>query len=78
MEDKLFRELSLLSEEDKKKMAVITLADDQVWYLRPLGMELKIEQFRTFLEAMASFDEKPHVCIIDEAQTMMDPWPMHF
>lgn len=73
MEDKLFRELSLLSEEDKKKMAVITLADDQVWYLRLLGMELKIEQFRTFLEAMASFDEKPHVCIIDEAQTMMDP-----
>lgn len=33
-------------------------------------MELKVEQFRTFLESMASFDEKAHVCIIDECQFM--------
>ncbi len=60
-------------EENGKKELVLTMADDQVWYLRPMGMELKIEQFRLFLDAMASFDDKPHVCIIDEAQTMMDP-----
>ncbi len=60
-------------EEALKKEPVLTMADGQVWYLRPMGLELKIEQFRIFLEAMASFDEKPHVCIIDEAQTMMDP-----
>lgn len=71
--EKLWSSLLSLTEEEKKKLPVITLADEQVWYLRPLGMELKIEQFRTFLEAMPSFDEKPHVCIIDEAQTMMDP-----
>ena len=64
---------SAISEEERQKTPVLTLADEQVWYLHPVGMELKIEQFRTFLSAMASFDEKPHVCIIDEAQTMMDP-----
>lgn len=71
--DKLWDSFSSLPEEDLQKMPVITLADQLVWYLHPVGMELKIEQFRTFLEAMASFDEKPHVCIIDEAQTMMAP-----
>lgn len=60
-------------EEDWKKMPVLTMAGERVWYLYPQGMELRIEQFRVFLSAMASFDEKPHVCIIDEAQTMMDP-----
>lgn len=71
--EKLMNELAELSEEERQKTPVLTLADEQVWYLHPVGMELKIEQFRTFLSAMASFDEKPHVCIIDEAQTMMDP-----
>mgnify|MGYP002764763843 CR=1 FL=1 len=60
-------------EEEWKKMPALTLAGERVWYLYPQGMELKIEQFRVFLTAMASFDEKPHVCIIDEAQTMMEP-----
>ena len=60
-------------EEDWKKMPALTLAGERVWYLHPQGMELRIEQFRVFLSAMASFDEKPHVCIIDEAQTMMEP-----
>lgn len=44
---------------------------DTVWYLRPSGQELKVDQLRLFLDAMPSFDERPHVCIIDEAQTMM-------
>lgn len=60
-------------EEEWRKMPALTLAGERVWYLYPQGMELKIEQFRVFLAAMASFDEKPHVCIIDEAQTMMEP-----
>lgn len=49
---------------------VVTAAEEGVWYLHPLGMELKMEQFRIFLEAMTSFDDRPRVCIIDEAQTM--------
>lgn len=55
------------------KLPVLTAADDRLWYLRPTGMELKIEQFLFFLEAMAAFDSQPHVCIIDEAQTMGRP-----
>lgn len=54
-----------------EKELVLIAADDQVWYIRPVGMELKIEQFRLFLDAMPSFDGRPHICIIDEAQTMM-------
>lgn len=53
------------------KEPVLIAAEDQVWYIRPVGMELKIEQFRLFLDAMPSFDGRPHICIIDEAQTMM-------
>lgn len=53
------------------KVPVLTAAKDSVWYIHPLGMELKIEQFRAFTEAMFVFDENPKVCIIDEAQTMM-------
>ncbi len=71
--EKIWETVSSWDEAALKKEPVLTLADSQVWYLRPMGLELKIEQFRIFLDAMASFDEKPHVCIIDEAQTMMDP-----
>lgn len=60
--------------EDKEYASDLLLeARGQVWYLRPIKMELKMEQFRLFLEAMLSFDERDHICIIDEAQTMMDP-----
>lgn len=55
------------------KLPVLTAADDRLWYLRPAGMELKIEQFLFFLKAMAAFDNRTHICIIDEAQTMGRP-----
>lgn len=71
--DKVWEAYSSWNGAAQKKDPALVMADDQVWYLRPMGMELKMEQFRLFLESMASFDEKPHVCIIDEAQTMMDP-----
>lgn len=71
--DKVWEAFSSWDAASQKKDPALVMANDQVWYLRPMGMELKMEQFRLFLEAMASFDEKPHVCIIDEAQTMMDP-----
>ena len=57
--------------EYSDKVPVLTAARDSVWYIHPLGMELKIEQFRIFTEAISVFDGKPKVCIIDEAQTMM-------
>lgn len=59
--------------EDFSKFPVLTTSDKQLWYIRPLGMELKLEQFRVFLESMQTFDDKIHVCIIDEAQSMMSP-----
>ena len=68
---KLWEEIRLWQRESSGKEPVVTFADHQVWYLRPMGMELKIEQFRLFLDAMATFDETVHVCIIDEAQTMI-------
>lgn len=71
--EKLWEEIRLWQRESSGKEPVVTFADHQVWYLCPTGMELKIEQFRLFLDAMATFDETVHVCIIDEAQTMMDP-----
>lgn len=48
-------------------------AKERIWYIRPLGMELKMEQFRLFMTASDSFTDEVHVCIIDEAQTMMPP-----
>lgn len=69
--DQLFEDVSILSKEEKERLLAVTLADEQVWYLHPVGMELKIDQFRVFLDAMITFDNQPHVCIIDEAQTMM-------
>ena len=67
---KLWEEIRLWQRESSGKEPVVTFADHQVWYLRPMGMELKIEQFRLFLDAMATFDETVHVCIIDEAQNL--------
>lgn len=58
-------------EESQSSVPVLTAANEHIWYLRPLGMELKIDQFRFFMNAMSSFDASAHVCIIDEAQTMM-------
>ena len=68
--EKLWEEIRLWQRESSGKEPVVTFADHQVWYLRPMGMELKIEQFRLFLDAMATFDETVHVCIIDEAQNL--------
>ena len=59
------------SDPQLEKEPVLTAADDRVWYLRPVGTELRIDQFRAFLDAMSSFDGTAHLCIIDEAQTMM-------
>lgn len=59
------------AEAQPAKEPVFTTAGGRVWYIRPTGMELRIDQFRLFLDAMVSFDDAPHVCIIDEAQTMM-------
>lgn len=59
-----------LAEISPADLPVLTAGKETVWYLRPPRAELKIEQFRLFLDAMASFDGRPHVCIIDEAQTM--------
>lgn len=52
----------------KNEKLLENLKGDRVWYIRPMGMELKIDQFRAFMEEMASFDEKLRVCIIDDAQ----------
>lgn len=73
MEKEIWDSWKDIGRENIEKNPVMTFADQRVWYLAPAGWELKIEQFRKFLEAMPSFDEKSHVCIIDEAQTMKEP-----
>lgn len=55
-----------------EKTLLLTGAKESVWYLRPIGTGLRIDQFRAFLKEMAAFDDTPKVCIIDEAQTMKD------
>ncbi len=52
---KLWEEIRLWQRESSGKEPVVTFADHQVWYLRPMGMELKIEQVRLFLDALATF-----------------------
>lgn len=59
--------------EEFSKYPVLTTSDKRLWYIRPLGLELKLEQFRIFFESMQSFDDQIHICIIDEAQSMMPP-----
>lgn len=63
----------LAADKTYEKELLLTAGAGRVYYIRPLGAELKIDQFRAFLAEMASFDGLPHVCIIDEAQTMGDP-----
>lgn len=73
MEEQIWDFWETTKPDEAEKESVFVFANRCVWYLKPLNMELKIEQFRQFLEEMPSFDERPHVCIIDEAQTMKDP-----
>lgn len=69
-EEDLWNQAEEWNSEDFSSDLILTAGKGLIYYLRPIGMELKIEQFRQFTEAMASFDENPHFCIIDEAQTM--------
>ncbi len=59
------------SEEAEKDLLLVNRAG-RIFYIRPLGVSqtLRIEQFRAFLETMATFDDAVRVCIIDEAQGM--------
>lgn len=66
-EDAAPRFLALGEDDDS---LIYTAAEDLVWYITPPHMELSVKQFEIFMEAMVSFDDRPHVCIIDEAQTM--------
>ena len=67
--EKIWVEIKKIKSSKNEKL-LENLKGDRVWYIRPMGMELKIDQFRAFMEEMASFDEKLRVCIIDDAQKM--------
>ena len=67
--EKIWVEIEKIKSSKSEKL-LENLKRDRVWYIRPMGMELKIDQFRAFMEEMASFDEKVRVCIIDDAQKM--------
>lgn len=71
--DKYQKETEMWFSEDVSRYQILTTSDKLLWYIRPLGLELKFEQFRIFFEEMNSFDNQVHVCIIDEAQSMMPP-----
>ena len=68
--EKISGEFDELHISSAREEMTLPMTGNRLWYLRPGKMELKVEQFRTFLESMASFDEKAHVCIIDECQFM--------
>ena len=68
--EKISGEFDELHISSAREEMTLPMAGNRLWYLRPGKMELKVEQFRTFLESMESFDEKAHVCIIDECQFM--------
>jgi DNA polymerase-3 subunit delta' len=56
-----------------EKTAVLLQQDrDDVFYIRPVGKMLKVEQFRQLQEQLMlrSRNEEPRICIIDEVQTM--------
>ncbi|MBF1120803.1 MAG: ATP-binding protein, partial [Dialister invisus] len=63
--EKIWVEIKKIKSSKNEKL-LENLKGDRVWYIRPMGMELKIDQFRAFMEEMASFDEKLRVCIIDD------------
>ena len=49
------------------------MLDAHVFYMKPLTDVLQIDQFRKLGDYIQHFDDSPHVCIIDEAQTMGAP-----
>ena len=72
--DKLWSENNApawLADDDKKTS--LYLLDAHIFYMKPLTDVLRIEQFRDLGNYIKHFDDSPHVCIIDEAQTMGAP-----
>ena len=57
---------------DEKK-SLLYMLDAHVFYMKPLTDVLQIDQFRKLGDYIQHFDDSPHVCIIDEAQTMGAP-----
>lgn len=72
--DKLWSEDNALAwlDENEKKLPLYML-DAHIFYMKPLTDVLQIEQFRKLGNFIDHFDDSPHVCIIDEAQTMGVP-----
>ena len=72
--DKLWSEDNALAwlDENEKKLPLYML-DAHIFYMKPLTDVLQIEQFRKLGNFIDHFDDSPHVCIIDEAQTMGAP-----
>ena len=72
--DKLWSEDNALAwlDENEKKLPLYML-DAHIFYMKPLTDVLHIEQFRKLGNFIDHFDDSPHVCIIDEAQTMGAP-----
>ena len=59
--------------DDDEKKSLLYMLDAHVFYMKPLTDVLQIEQFRKLGDYIQHFDDSPHVCIIDEAQTMGAP-----
>ncbi len=68
----LQKDISLWNSEEAEKEFLLVSRSGRVYYIRPIGLgqTLRIDQFRRFLEEMATFDDAVRVCIIDEAQGM--------
>ena len=65
-------DISFWNSEEAASETLLVSQSGRVYYIRPIGRgeTLRIEQFRMFLDEMATFDETERVCVIDEAQGM--------
>ena len=71
--DKVWNENNAPAWLDDENKSLLYMLDAHVFYMKPLTDVLQIGQFVELGDYIQHFDDSPHVCIIDEAQTMGAP-----
>lgn len=71
--DKVWNENNAPAWLDDEEKSPLYMLDAHVFYMKPLTDVLQIGQFVELGDYIQHFDDSPHVCIIDEAQTMGAP-----
>ena len=71
--DKVWNENNAPAWLDDENKSLLYMLDAHVFYMKPITDVLQIGQFVELGDYIQHFDDSPHVCIIDEAQTMGAP-----